>query len=293
MKFLSFIAHEVIDATNRRTARPGAKGLTAAFGNGVELVYHLGSSSAAPGAVFIGIQPMLESLPETQRILVVDDNTYTLRIVQHTLEQAGYDISTAVSGADALKYINRHGLPHLAIVDLHMPGMSGFEFCRAIHEFSDVPVIMLTAAGAEETVIEGLEEHAEDYIVKPFSPPELVARVRRVLARMEDYTYTLDSTTRIDSRLVINFPLREAIVDGETVSLTPTETKLLYILVRNAGRIVSTEFLLGRIWPLEEAREDRLHVHVHRLRSKIERDPNEPYYILSERGVGYSFQNLP
>ncbi len=235
---------------------------------------------------------MLETTPETQRVLVVDDNTYTLRIVQHTLEQAGFEVSTAVSGPDGLKHINRYGLPHLAIVDLHMPEMSGFEFCRAIHDFSDVPVIMLTAANTEETIVEGLEEHAEDYIVKPFNPPELIARVRRVLARMEDYTYTLESTTRIDDRLTVNFPLREATVDGQAVSLTPTETKLLYILVRNAGRIVTTDFLLNRIWPLQEAKEDRLHVHVHRLRGKIEQDPNNPLYILAERGVGYSFQGL-
>jgi DNA-binding response OmpR family regulator len=234
---------------------------------------------------------MLESVPETQRILVVDDNAYTLRLVQHALEQAGFEVSTAISGPEALTLINRHGLPHLAIVDLHMPEMSGFEFCRTIHEFSDVPVIMLTAANSEETIIEGLEQHAEDYVVKPFNAPELIARVRRVLGRMEDYTYTLESTTRVDDRLLINFPLREALVDEAAVSLTPTETKLLYILVRNAGRIVTTDFLLNRIWPLQNAREDRLHVHVHRLRGKIEKDPNNPVYILAERGVGYSFQN--
>jgi DNA-binding response OmpR family regulator len=233
---------------------------------------------------------MLETTNETQRILVVDDNTYTLRIVQHTLEQAGYDVSTAISGPEGLKLIQRHGLPHLAIVDIHMPEMSGYEFCRTLHEFSDVPVIMLTAVNAEETIVEGLEQHAEDYIVKPFNPPELIARVRRVLARMEDYTYTLDATTRIDERLMINFPMREALVDGESVSLTPTEAKLLYILVRNAGRIVTTEFLLGRIWPLQDAQEDRLHVHVHRLRRKIEKDHNNPDYIIAERGVGYAFQ---
>lgn len=233
---------------------------------------------------------MMETPPETQRILVVDDNTYTLRIVQHTLEQAGYEVSTAISGPEALKIIDRRGIPHLAIVDLHMPDMSGFEFCRTIHEFSDVPVIMLTAVSTEDTIIEGLEEHAEDYMVKPFNPPELIARVRRVLARMEDYTYTLASSTRIDERLLINFPQREVLVDGERVPLTPTETKLLYILVRNGGRIVTTEFLLRRIWPLEDAKEDRLHVHVHRLRGKIEHDPNSPVYIVAERGIGYSFQ---
>ncbi len=233
---------------------------------------------------------MLDSTDETQRILVVDDNTYTLRLVQHTLEQAGYEVSTAISGAEGLKMINRYGLPHLAIVDIHMPEMSGFEFCRTIHDYSDVPVIMLTAVDSEETIVEGLEEHAEDYIVKPFNPPELIARVRRVLGRMEDYTYMLESKTEIDNRLTVDFPLREATVDGEIVSLTPTETKLLYILVRNAGRIVTTEFLLNRIWPLQDAQEDRLHVHVHRLRRKIEEDHNNPIYIVAERGIGYKFQ---
>mgnify|MGYP001547658128 CR=1 FL=1 len=235
---------------------------------------------------------MLETPSDIQRLLVVDDNAYTLRLVKHTLEQAGYQVSTAVSGAEALTLINRYGLPHLAIVDLHMPGMSGFEFCHKVHEFSDMPVIMLTAVASEETIIEGLDQHAEDYIVKPFNGPELVARVSRVLRRMGDFNYTLDSTTVIDDRLVINFPAREAIVEGESTPLTPTEAKLLYILVRNAGRIVTTEFLLGRIWPLQDAQEDRLHVHVHRLRRKIELNHNQPAYIVAERGTGYRFQGL-
>ena len=145
---------------------------------------------------------------------------------------------------------------------------------------------------AEKTVVEGLENFAEDYMVKPFNPPELVARVTRVLGRMGDYNYTLDSTTRVDDRLLINFPKREALVDGKTVSLTPTESKLLYILIRNAGRIVTTNFILGRIWPLQEAHEDRLLVHVHRLRRKIEQNHNKPSYIVAERGMGYTFQGM-
>ncbi len=232
---------------------------------------------------------MLDAFIEPQKILAVDDNAFTLRIVQHTLEQAGYLVMTAVSGKDALKLIARHGVPHLAIVDLHMPIMSGFEFCRAVREFSDLPIIMLTAVNTEETVIDGLEQFADDYIIKPFNPVELVARVSRVLRRMGDYRYTLETTTSIDKRLMVNFPNREALVDGEPVSLTPTETKLLYILVRNAGRIVTTQFLLNRIWPMENAQEDRLHVHVHRLRRKIEETPNEPQYIQAERGTGYRF----
>lgn len=235
---------------------------------------------------------MIDTPSEVQRILVVDDNAYTLRLVKHTLTQAGYQVSTAVSGEEALTLIDRYGLPHLAVVDLHMPGMSGFEFCRNIHDFSDVPVIMLTAVANEETIIEGLDEHAEDYIVKPFNPPELVARVQRVLRRMDDYNYTLEATTKIDDRLKVNFPKRLAIVDGEDTSLTPTETKLLYILVRNAGRIVTTQFLLDRIWPLQNAQEDRLHVHIHRLRRKIEIDHNDPAYITAERGTGYRFRKF-
>lgn len=230
---------------------------------------------------------------ETQmKILAVDDDNFNLRIVRHALEQADFQVMTATSGEEALNVIKRQGLPHLAVVDIHMPpGMSGFEFCRTIHQFSDVPVVMLTAVGEENTVVEGLEKHAEDYIIKPFVPGELVARVNRVLRRIGDFAYTLEPQTRVDERLAVDFPAREAIVEEKAVSLTPTETKLLYILMRNAGRTVTTDFILRRLWPMEPAFEDRLHVHMHRLRRKIEsKDKKRPRYIVSERGVGYTFQ---
>ncbi len=233
---------------------------------------------------------MIEPSPLKKVILAIDDNLYTLRIVQHTLEQAGYKVLTAVSGEEALNIITEHGLPHLVVVDIHMPpGMSGFEFCRTVHQFSDLPAIMLTAVNEEATIIEGLDEHAEDYIIKPFSPAELVARVKRVLRRMGDFAYTLAPLTQVDERLTINFPARKAIVNDKPVSLTPTETKLLYILMRNAGQTVTTDFIIRRIWPLEPAFEDRLHVHMHRLRRKIE-DKTHPRYIVSERGSGYIFR---
>lgn len=229
------------------------------------------------------------------RILAIDDDPFNLRIVSHALEQSGYKVVTAGSGEEALSAITQHGLPHLAIVDIHMPpGMSGFEFCRTIHQFSDLPVIMLTAVNEESTVVEGLEEHAEDYIIKPFNPGELTARVRRVLQRMGDFAYELRSLTRVDERLEIDFPGRQALVNGKPVSLTPTETKLLYILMRSAGHTVNTDFILRRLWPLEPAYEDRLHVHMHRLRRKIEdkKDKSRPRYISSERGVGYTFRHI-
>ncbi len=227
-----------------------------------------------------------------QKILVVDDNAYTLRIVNHTLKQSGYDVTTVVSGEDGLKHIAENGLPHLAIVDLHMPpGMSGFEFCRSVHQYCDLPIIMLTAVDDEETVLEGLQKHAEDYIVKPFSSGELVARVRRLLQRIGDFAYPLGPVTPIDDRLQVDFPRRCAIVEGEEVSLTPTETKLLYLLMRNAGQTVTSEYLLRRLWPGETAFEDRLHVHLHRLRRKIDdkNDSASQPYITSERGAGYIF----
>jgi DNA-binding response OmpR family regulator len=230
---------------------------------------------------------------QKQKILAVDDDPFNLRIVSHALDRAGYEVKTAASGEEAISMITKTGLPHLAVVDIHMPpGMSGFELCRSIHQFSDLPIIMLTAVNEEQTVVEGLEEHAEDYIIKPFNPGELVARVKRVLRRMGDFAFALEALTRVDERLVIDFPRRQAIVSDKPISLTPTETKLLYILMRSAGHTVNTDFILRRLWPLEPAYEDRLHVHMHRLRRKIEdkKDKSRPRYIVSERGMGYTFR---
>lgn len=227
---------------------------------------------------------------ESYRILVVDDSQLILRVVQRALDEASFQVSTAESGEDALEQISRFGLPHLAIVDINMPpGMDGFEFCRTVHEFSDLPIIMLTAISDERTVIQAIEHYAEDYITKPFNAGELVARVRRVLRRVGSFAYTLDPITKIDSRLQVDFPGRQVIIEDEAISLTPTEAKLLYILMRNAGRTVTTDFILRRLWPREIANEDRLRVYVHRLRRKIEKIPTRPHYIISERGIGYTF----
>lgn len=231
--------------------------------------------------------------PRRPRIMAIDDNTYTLRVVEFTLRDAEMRPMAAVSANEAFKLIETEGLPDLAIVDLHMPGASGFEFAYRVHQYSDLPVIMLTAVNQESTVIEGLERHAEDYMVKPFQPGELVARVRRVLRRIGTFGYDVLAQTPIDERLSVNFAGRAAIVEGKEVALTPTETKLLYILMRKAGQTVPTEYLLRRLWPMEPVFEDRLHVHLHRLRRKIEdkKDKTRPRYIISDRGSGYCFQD--
>jgi len=227
-----------------------------------------------------------------KRILAVDDSDETLQVVRLTLERAGFEVVTAHSGKVALQMVKRSGLPHLAIVDLNMPVMDGFQFCKKLDEFSDVPVIMLTAVGEEDKVVEGINLYAEDYVIKPFRPQELVARINRVLRRIGDFAYTLDPVVRVDDHLSVDFPNRKATVADQEISLTPTETKILFILMRNAGKTVTTDFLLKRIWPLDDAFEDRLHVHVHRLRRKLEVDHSKPYYVVSKRGTGYIFPKL-
>ncbi len=224
-----------------------------------------------------------------QKILVVDDSRVVRISLREVLESAGYEVTEAEDGQQALTLIKTRGIPHLALVDLHMPRMDGFTFCKKVHQFCDMPVIMLTSEDDETTVVQGLEEHAEDYVVKPFRKQELVARIKRVLGRMESYSYTFDPIIEIDERLAVDLPNRKAFVETEKLSLTPTEAKLLYILIKSAGRTVSTEYLLQRVWPLEDAFEDRLHAHIYRLRKKIEVDPKSPTYVVSDWGKGYTF----
>lgn len=223
------------------------------------------------------------------RILVVDDDPAIVRLVSSKLDMSGYQVMSAGSGQEALDRISQSGLPHLAIVDINMPEMDGFEFCQTVQQYADMPVILLTAVDQEETIIQGIEHFAEDYVTKPFSPRELVARVGRVLRRMGDFAYTLDPIVKVDEHLSVDFVHQQVTLDGVTISLTPTETKILFILMRNAGRTVTNDFLLRRIWPLDEIFEDTLRVHIHRLRQKIETKGKDARYVATERGIGYRF----
>ncbi|MGB1252012.1 MAG: response regulator transcription factor [Candidatus Promineifilaceae bacterium] len=225
-------------------------------------------------------------------ILAVDDSRLIVHSVSIALEGADYEVWTAQSGEDALDIIRKRGMPHLMLVDLRMPGMDGLTLCKKIHQFSDIPIIILTAIDEEDTIVTSLNSYAEDYITKPFRSAELVARVGRVLRRMGDFTYTMSPIVDVDARLQIDLPNRKIALNGERLSLTPIEAKFLYILMKNAGQTVKTDFLLRRIWPTEEAYEDRLHAHVYRLRKKIEANPKEPYYVVSDWGTGYSFPSL-
>jgi DNA-binding response OmpR family regulator len=232
---------------------------------------------------------VIQSRLQLQRLLVVDDDPAILRLLSDKFERAGFEVITAGSGQLALDVIAHRGLPHLALVDLNMPGMDGFEFCKRVLRFSDLPIIILTAVDEEETIIRAIDLFAEDYVTKPFSPRELVARVRRVLRRVGDFAYCLEPVTRVDGRLAVDFMGQEALVDGQPVDLSPTEAKILYLLMRSAGRPLATEYLLRRVWPQEDVFEDALRVNVHRLRKKIGVNPNGLSYIATERGVGYCF----
>jgi len=230
-----------------------------------------------------------QSAPKS--ILLVDDDLELLDLARHLLRSEGYKVTIAQSGEEALRLLSRHGLPHLALVDYHMPhGMDGFTFARKSRQYGNFPIIMLTAMDNTDKVIESLMEFADDYIVKPFKPQVLVARVERALRRVRSFDYTQQQSVASEM-LVVDFAQREATVDGDAISLTPTENNILYILMKNAGHTVTTNILLNSLWPNEEASEDRLHVHIHRLRRKIEENARQPRYILSERGEGYRFQN--
>jgi DNA-binding response OmpR family regulator len=229
---------------------------------------------------------------ESYRILVVDDSLSILKVVQTTLSTHGFQVTTAESGEQALEIMKNEGLPHLALVDINMPpGMDGLELCEKVLQFSDLPIIMLTAVEETSTIVDAIDQYAEDYMTKPVKSGELLARVRRVLRSIGNFGYPLTQFVQVDENLSVNFATLTAVVQSKTISLTPTEAKLLYILMRQKGKIVSIDFLLRRLWPAETdfADEDRLRVYVHRLRGKIEVKGSDPRYVVSKRRKGYSF----
>ncbi|KAB2905455.1 MAG: response regulator transcription factor [Anaerolineae bacterium] len=227
---------------------------------------------------------------EAKRILVVDDEPRMIGFIRMNLELENFQVIEAHNGLEALEMI-RTQIPDLVLLDIMMPKLDGYETLRMLREFSTIPVIMLTAKGEEEDIVHGLELGADDYIPKPFSPRELTSRVRAVLRRAEMPTATTEKAVlRIDDRLSVDFNRREVIVNGERIKLRPTEYRLLFHLIENAGWTVPHEQILAKVWGYEyrdEAHYVRLYVNY--LREKIEEDPANPKYVLTERGVGYRF----
>ena len=223
------------------------------------------------------------------KILAVDDEQRMVRFIQLNLEQDGFQVITAYNGKEALEQV-RTQLPDLILLDIMMPDINGFEVLKKIREVNNVPVIMLTAKGEEDDRIQGLELGADDYITKPFSPRELVSRIRAVLRRTKAFQEDQVDLIEVDDRLKIDFSRREVWVDGEKVDLRPTEYRLLYHLVQNAGWVNTHEQLLSKVWGFEYQDEPHyVRLYVNYLRKKLEEDPSNPKYILTERGVGYRF----
>ena len=224
-----------------------------------------------------------------RRILVVDDEPRMIHVIKMNLEHDGFEVHEAPSGSKALEQL-RDQMPNLVLLDIMMPDLDGFETLRLIREISTVPVIMLTAKGEEDDRVRGLELGADDYITKPFSPRELVSRVRAVLRRTEMPSTPTHEVMIIDERLRLDFDRREVWVEDELVKLRPTEYRLLYHLVQNAGWVVPHEQLLAKVWGYEYRDETHyLRLYINYLRKKLEEDPASPKYILTERGVGYRF----
>jgi two-component system KDP operon response regulator KdpE len=225
-------------------------------------------------------------------ILVVDDEPRMVQFITMNLELEAFRVVSAFDGYQALEKMTRE-LPDLVILDIMMPDMDGFETLRKIRKMSAVPVIFLSAKGEEFDRIKGLDLGADDYIAKPFSPRELVSRIRAVLRRLEPVAPALGLPVKVDDDLCINFEQRKVIVRGQEVRLRPTEYRLLYQLVTNAGRLLTHETLLSRVWGPEYRDEDHyVRLYITYLRQKIEKDPKNPKYILSERGLGYRFKEL-
>jgi two-component system KDP operon response regulator KdpE len=226
---------------------------------------------------------------KNRRILVVDDEERMVRFIRLNLEHDGFIVQEAFRGAQAIDKI-RTSLPDLVLLDIMMPDLDGFEVLRMIREISNLPVIMLTAKGEEEDRVRGLELGADDYITKPFSPRELVSRVKAVLRRTEAGSGNMHGLIEVDDHLKIDFDRHEVWVDGKLVNLRPTEYRLLYHLVQNAGWVVSHDQILTNVWGYEYRDQPHyVRLYINYLRKKLEKDPTNPKYILTERGTGYRF----
>jgi DNA-binding response OmpR family regulator len=224
------------------------------------------------------------------KVLVVDDEPEIVEVVNlcFGLRWPEAHVVSADNGDDALRTIEEQ-TPDLVLLDIVLPGMNGFDLCKEIRGFSDVPVVMLSARDAEVDKVRGLEMGADDYITKPFSHLELLARVRAVLRRYENQLPAVGEVFE-SGGLTIDYASRTVTVDGGVVRLTPTEYSLLFHLTRNAGRVLPHHTLLAKVWGREYTDEiDYLKVYVRRLRQKLEGDPETIGEIVSERGVGYKF----
>ncbi|HEY9766576.1 MAG TPA: response regulator transcription factor [Chroococcales cyanobacterium] len=226
------------------------------------------------------------------KILVVDDEPSIVKSVQYSLEKEGYQVVTAADGLQAVE-VARREKPNLIVLDVMLPSLDGYEVCRQIRQEMVVPIIMLTAKGEEIDKVVGLEIGADEYMTKPFSLRELLARIKALLRLVSRYAE--ERTTQPDrieiADLVIDIARHEVTLSGKVLNLTLKEYELLKLMAMNANKVLSREYLIEQVWGYDFTGEGRtVDVHIHWLREKIEKDPNNPMRIQTVRGVGYRFE---
>jgi two-component system KDP operon response regulator KdpE len=224
------------------------------------------------------------------KILIIDDDPILVELTQYNLEAEGYESLTARNGREGMRLFYTYQ-PNLVILDLMMPKLNGYEVCQRIREMADTPIIMLTAKGREEDIIKGLDLGADDYLTKPFRVNVLLARIRAALRRAATAPVLVKGPTYSDDYLSIDLEARRIRVNGEIVKLTPTEYKLLALLVKNKGRILEFRQMLESVWGFEYIDDiDYLRVYIWHLRRKLEADPKNPIYFINELNTGYRFE---
>ena len=228
------------------------------------------------------------------KILIVDDDPIILEIVKQSLDRIDAKVFTATDGSEGLHlfYTNQ---PDLVILDSMMPNVDGREVCRHIRQYSNVPIIMLTALGRDQDIADALNDGADDYITKPFTVNVLLARIKAVLRRAQlpvSSQQKASATTYDDSYLNIDLDQRRVIVEGNAVKLTATEYRLLTYLLQNSGQVLTFKQILENVWGWEyQDNIDYVHVYMSHLRRKLEKNPKKPEYVLTEHGVGYRFES--
>jgi DNA-binding response OmpR family regulator len=227
--------------------------------------------------------------PQKPLILVVDDDPALVRLVSLNLNLDGYQVVTAPDGKTAIELIQSEK-PALVLLDIMMPGMDGFQTCGRIRDFSEIPIIMLTAKGGVEDVVHGLDIGADDYVTKPFSITELLVRVKAVLQRAK-FPQESAQPPFISGQLSIDFAHHQVTVDSREVLLPPTEYRILCLLARNTGRVITHDHLLTEVWGREYRGDTHiLQVAIARLRKKLGDDSSNPKYIVTRPGIGYAFR---
>jgi two-component system alkaline phosphatase synthesis response regulator PhoP len=226
------------------------------------------------------------------KVMVVDDEESLVRLLTHNLQREGYDTVTAFDGLAAWDQIQAEA-PDLILLDLMLPGIDGLEVCRLMRENKiHIPVIMLTAKDEEIDRVLGLEIGADDYVTKPFSVRELMARVKAILRRRRQESQETSETLKVGD-LLLKPDSYEVFLKGEKIELTLKEFELLEMLVRNKGRVLKRDYLLRSLWDYNESTQTRvLDVHISKLRDKLESNSNEPIYIKTIRGIGYKFEEI-